>query len=74
MLVLSYLNISVSIFVVAFFFIIIFLIILNFFFLFIPFFFTTRAIVCFTRKKSPKRRWLVGWLVGLFSQTLSNVY
>lgn len=65
MLVRSYLNISVSIFAVAFFFIIIFLIIFNFFFLFIPFFFSLQELLCALRVKSRLRDggWLVGWLV-----------
>ena len=76
MLVRSYLNISVSIFLpllssLLFFFLIIF----NFFFLFIPFF-SLQELLCALRVKSRLRHggWLVGWLVGLFSQTLSNVY
>lgn len=57
MLVRSYLNISVSIFAVAFFFII-------FFFLFIPFF-SLQELLCALRVKSRLRDggWLVGWLV-----------
>ena len=76
MLVWSYLNIYVSIFLpllssLLFFFLIIF----NFFFLFIPFF-SLQELSCALRVKSRLRHggWLVGWLVGLFSQTLSNVY
>ena len=76
MLVWSYLNIYVSIFLpllssLSFFFLIIF----NFFFLFIPFF-SLQELSCALRVKSRLRHggWLVGWLVGLFSQTLSNVY
>ena len=79
MLVRSYLNISVSIFLpllssLLFFFLII-LIFFSFFFLFIPFF-SLQELLCALRVKSRLRHggWLVGWLVGLFSQTLSNVY
>ena len=66
MLVRSYLNISVSIFLLLlssllFF----FLIILNFFSLFIPFFFSLQELLCALRVKSRLRHggWLVGWLV-----------
>ena len=68
MLVRSYLNISVSIFLLLLSSLLLFfLIIFNFFFLFIPFF-SLQELSCALRVKSRLRHggWLVGWLVGWF--------
>ena len=68
MLVRSYLNISVSIFLLLLSSLLLFfLIIFNFFFLFIPFF-SLQELLCALRVKSRLRHggWLVGWLVGWF--------